>query len=251
MSEEQAIARYEGYLQRDPDNASLLIVLGDLYHRHGKFSQALACYEKCLGREPQHAAAKGRIASVMISQHRFEEAEQLLRSLTDEGEPDPALLHNLGITLYYQKRWAEALEAFQRARARGLQDAQNALYEAYALHRLGEIDKAAREVSRLAERQSRQCAERLPRRARDGQRGHDRSQSARRGSARASSRATRTPRWWRACGASSSSRSSRLSATSRMCCKRNRTVPEAGLPKAWFTYTGRNTARRSRRSRGR
>ena len=143
MSEGQAIARYEGYLRHDPDNASLLIALGDLYHRSGKFPEALGCYEKCYGREPQHATAMGRIASVMISQHRFGEAEQLLRSLTDVGEPDPALLHNLGLTLYYQKHWAEALERFRQARELGLADANNVLYEAYALHRLGEVDQAA------------------------------------------------------------------------------------------------------------
>jgi tetratricopeptide (TPR) repeat protein len=85
----------------------------------------------------------GRIASVMISQHRFEEAERLLRSLTATGEADPALLHNLGLTLYYQKRWSEALERFRQARERGLADAHNVLYEAYALHRLGEVEQAA------------------------------------------------------------------------------------------------------------
>ena len=88
MSEEQAIARYEGYLQHDPDNASLLIVLGDLYHRCGKFSEAFACYEKCLGREPRHAAAQARIASVMISQHRFEEAEQCHARSPVEGNTE-------------------------------------------------------------------------------------------------------------------------------------------------------------------
>jgi tetratricopeptide (TPR) repeat protein len=143
MGEGQAIARYEGYLRHDPDNPSLLIALGDLYHRSGKFSEALGCYERCFGREPEHPAAMGRIASVMISQHRFEEAERLLRSLTATGEADPALLHNLGLTLYYQKRWSEALERFRQARERGLADAHNVLYEAYALHRLGEVEQAA------------------------------------------------------------------------------------------------------------
>jgi len=45
--------------------------------------------------------------------------------------------------LYCQMRWAEALEAFQRAHVQGLNDAQNVLYQAYALHHLGEMQQAA------------------------------------------------------------------------------------------------------------
>ena len=94
MSEEQAIARYEGYLRQDPDNTSLLIAVGDLYHRSGRQDEPLACYERSLADDAQHALAQGRIASVMLSRHRFAEAEQALRGLLDQGEPDAVPLHN-------------------------------------------------------------------------------------------------------------------------------------------------------------
>jgi len=142
-AQEQAIARYEGYLRLDPNNVALSIALGDLYHRAGKFAEALACYDACLALQPEHAAAKSRSASVMISQHRFPEAELLLGTLVDDAAPDPALLHNLGLCVFYQRRWAEAGKIFARARELGLQDRQNMLYNAYSLHQQGEVQEAA------------------------------------------------------------------------------------------------------------
>lgn len=138
----QTITRYEGFLRRDPSNPLLLISLGDLYHQSGDFERALACYEKCIAAQPGHALASARVANVMISQHRFAEAEQALRRLLEGGDADPALLHNLGLTLYCQQRWQEAADAFQQAHAIGLDSSDNALYRAYALHRLGDMERA-------------------------------------------------------------------------------------------------------------
>jgi tetratricopeptide (TPR) repeat protein len=136
---EQAIGRCEAYLRHDPKNPVLLTMLGDLYHQAGRFDEALAHHQKCLADNPTHTLAFGRIANVQISQHRFHEAEQTLRQILDVGESDPALLHNLGLSLYYQQRWQEALDAFERARQLGLNDAKNALYRAYARHHLADV----------------------------------------------------------------------------------------------------------------
>jgi len=140
---EQAIARYEGYVRLDPNNVPLWMALADLYHQAGKFPEALACYDKCLAIHPDHAAARSRSANVMISQHRFAEAEQLLRALVDAAAPDPALMHNLGLAVFYQGRCDEASKAFERARELGLQDPQNLLYNAYSLQRQGDVQQAA------------------------------------------------------------------------------------------------------------
>lgn len=141
MSQEQTITRYEGYLKLDPGNVQLLAALGDLYHRAGRFDEALGCLDRCLELDPALAGARGNRANVLISAHRFADAEQALRDLIATS-PDPALLHNLGLTLFYQHRWAEALEQFEQARQAGLTDLQNTRYSASSLHQLGRIDEA-------------------------------------------------------------------------------------------------------------
>ncbi|HLQ26273.1 MAG TPA: tetratricopeptide repeat protein, partial [Acidiferrobacterales bacterium] len=76
---EQAIERYEGYIKVDSRNPLLWLNLGDLYHQAARFDQAIACYERCLLHKPGHAPARSRLASVMISLHRFDQAEKLLK----------------------------------------------------------------------------------------------------------------------------------------------------------------------------
>ena len=140
--DEAAILRYERYLAADPENTLLLLTLGDLHHRAGHLQQALDCYERSRAIDPSNAVAQSRVAAVMISQHRFAEAEAMLAPLV-EGQPDDASLwHNLGLARYFQKRWRDALDAFERAQSLGLDVAENFAYLTYGYHHLGETEKA-------------------------------------------------------------------------------------------------------------
>lgn len=139
---QQSIQRYEGYLESDSGNVMLRLSLGDLYHQAGKFDEAIACYKHCLLQDPGYAQARSRLASVLISQHQFAQAEEALRALIDGGDSDAALLHNLGLTLYYQERWDDAHKCFADAIARGLNNASNFAYLARALHHLGMMTEA-------------------------------------------------------------------------------------------------------------
>jgi tetratricopeptide (TPR) repeat protein len=139
---QEKIARYESFLKVDPSNALLWTSMGDLYHQAGHFDQAIACFEKSLANNSDQAVPKGRIASVLISQHRFEEAERLLSELTQNGETHPAIMHNLGLTLYHQRRWSDALEAFSKSHQADPNQVSNLTYLAYTLHHLGDTENA-------------------------------------------------------------------------------------------------------------
>lgn len=139
---EVAISRFESYTKADPDNHLLWLELGDLHHRLSQFDQALASFEQALKLSPGLPAARSRIALVRISQHRFEEAEQDLKQLVDEGNNDPALLHNLGLAIYYQERWQDAQACFEAAGAAGLTAPTNYGYLARCLHYAGQMDEA-------------------------------------------------------------------------------------------------------------
>ncbi|WP_284620582.1 tetratricopeptide repeat protein [Aquabacterium humicola] len=138
----QAIQRRERWLALEPDNAFLRVDLGDLYHQAGRFGDAMRCLDQVLNDEPDHAVALGRKASVLLSQHRFEEAEAVLRPLIDHATPDPALLHNLGLSLAMQQRWDEARHCFADASGRGLVHAANFRRWIEALRHLGRMNEA-------------------------------------------------------------------------------------------------------------
>ena len=71
--------------------------------------------------ETDNVRVRSRWASALLALHRFDEAEQMLRALVDQGDADPALLHNLGLAVYQQRRWIEAADLFAKADAAGLQ----------------------------------------------------------------------------------------------------------------------------------
>jgi tetratricopeptide (TPR) repeat protein len=138
----EAIARYQSYLERDPNNEMLLVALGDLHHQSGAFQEALGLYQRCLARNPAHVGARSGTANVLISQHRFAEAQAMLEDLRAANPDEAALYFNLGLALYYQQRWSDALATFDDAAARGLNDAELSRYRVFTLHQLGRLDEA-------------------------------------------------------------------------------------------------------------
>lgn len=137
-----AIERYESFVRADPENQMIWIGLGDLYHQDGRFDDAVACYEKCLQLDQDNMVARSHLANVLISMHRFDEAEKMLAGVIRHEPENAALWHNLGLSRYYQRHWAESLEAFEKARSAGLESVQNQAYLVYALHHSDDTDKA-------------------------------------------------------------------------------------------------------------
>jgi tetratricopeptide (TPR) repeat protein len=136
------IGRYESYVRADPGNALLWLNLGDLYHRVSRFDEAIACFERCLNDHPEYVSARSRLASVMISQHRFAEAEKVLRPLLESEPADANLMFNLGLALYYQERWSEAERCFSDAIDAGQRLPDAHAYLARCQHRAGNMPDA-------------------------------------------------------------------------------------------------------------
>jgi len=108
---EALIARYESYLEHDPHNEALLVALGDLHHESKAFEKALEFYRRCLARNPAHLGAQSRMANVLISQHRFAQAQAMPEALRATYPDEPALCFNLGRSLL------DHLQAYVRAQA--------------------------------------------------------------------------------------------------------------------------------------
>ncbi|MBV1787741.1 tetratricopeptide repeat protein [Marinobacterium sp. D7] len=141
-AKEAEIKRFETYIKQDPKNALLWTNLGDLYHQSGRWEEAIACYEKCLMFDEGNMIARSRLSNVLISQHRFDEAEQIIQGIMAQTGEDSALLHNLGLTLFYQRKFDEAQAAFQKAREMGIHTPNNLAYMVYALHKKNDTAQA-------------------------------------------------------------------------------------------------------------
>jgi tetratricopeptide (TPR) repeat protein len=140
---QKQIQRLSVFLQMDPDNQSLLLDMGELYHQAGQHDDALTYLVRLLELAPGSVAAQSRIASVYLSQHRFAEASSILQALAAGGERSAALDHNLGIALFFQERYDEAALRFAAARDAGLDSATNAKFLAYCLHHEGDLEGAS------------------------------------------------------------------------------------------------------------
>jgi tetratricopeptide (TPR) repeat protein len=136
------IGRYESYVRADPGNPLLWLNLGDLYHKASRLDEAIACFERCLHDHPEYSSARSQLASVMLTQHRFPEAERVLRQLLRESKPDASLFFNLGLSLYYQQCWPEAEEYFAKAKALGLASPDCYAYLARCRHYAGDMTQA-------------------------------------------------------------------------------------------------------------
>jgi tetratricopeptide (TPR) repeat protein len=138
----KTITRYESYVRADPGNALLWVNLGELYHQDSRLDEAMACFERCVHDHPSFAGARSGLASVMLSRNQFAAAERMLRELLASSPDDPALLFNLGLSLYYQKRGTEAEHCFTRARALGLATPDCHAYLARCRHQSGDLVRA-------------------------------------------------------------------------------------------------------------
>lgn len=136
------IKRFEAYIQADPKNTMLWINLGDRHHQAGHIDEALACFEKSLSFNEDNMVARGRLASILITQHRFQEAEKILRQIIQQQGADIAIQHNLGLSLFYQSKFDEAFNTFSQARTAGLRTPKNLAYMVFALHKQNKTGEA-------------------------------------------------------------------------------------------------------------
>lgn len=137
----QQIARFERYVELDPHNATLWVGFGDVLHRAGLFDRAEQAFHRARQLEPASAIAPARLAAVEMSRGNFASAEHMLNELVEAGEQDPAVRFNLALSLYYQRRFAQALEILAAlAPSPSVADAR--YYLLSCLHNLSRLDEA-------------------------------------------------------------------------------------------------------------
>lgn len=90
VEDDLALAAYESGLSRWPQDPLLLFAGANYLYGSGRDEQAYALYRRLLAVEPQHAAARNNLASLLLDKGCVDRAEvEIERALADLGPDDP------------------------------------------------------------------------------------------------------------------------------------------------------------------
>jgi hypothetical protein len=137
-------------VRSDPSFLAAQNTLGIVYLRRGALAQADAVFEHVLAVDSTHTGALANLAEAASRAGRDDEAARLRARLAQlESEP-PLHFFNLGMAAMQRDDFRAARDLFAREAVRGDAAADVHFWLSLAHYRLGDIDRAARELSRAA-----------------------------------------------------------------------------------------------------
>ncbi len=109
----KAISLYVGLLQQNPNNATLLSNLGNIYKSVGRLQDALACYKKAVDNDPKLTNAVEALGICYVDLGDFESGLSSFEKAT-ELEPDNlSARYNFANTYRKMGNYEEAAEQFE------------------------------------------------------------------------------------------------------------------------------------------
>lgn len=113
---EQAEHGYRAILERDPDNADALYLLGEISNHAGRYDAAVQLLQRAIAANPSVATFHAELGSALYAQRRFAEASRAYASAARLDPADLAVRVNLGSALEHseendgaEQAWREAL----------------------------------------------------------------------------------------------------------------------------------------------
>lgn len=145
---EQAFHRAETLAPRD---SSLLVLLGQQYHRLRRLDLARACYQKAVAVDPRSVHAQLSLAAWLERERRFEEAQACVEACLRDHPADPQALCLRALLLHRLGKNQEA-ETLLRDLARGTTSDPNVQYTSrqllgVVLDQLGQYGEALQYLS--------------------------------------------------------------------------------------------------------
>ena len=138
-------------VRADPSFRAAQNTLGVVYLRRGAHAQAGAVFEHVLAADPKDTRALANLAEVASRAGRADEAARL-RARLAQLEPEPPLhFFNLGMAAMQRDDFRAARDLFAKEAERSDAAADVHFWLGMAHYRLGDIDRAARELSLAAE----------------------------------------------------------------------------------------------------
>ncbi|HVA50439.1 MAG TPA: tetratricopeptide repeat protein [Pirellulales bacterium] len=113
----QAEEGYRRILQREPRNARVWFVLGNLCQAQQRTSEALACFQQAAELEPREPEGHFHVANALLKLEKWGQAEAAYRQCLALRPDHLEALVNLGFTLSELQKYDEAETCYRRALA--------------------------------------------------------------------------------------------------------------------------------------
>ncbi|MEK8032112.1 tetratricopeptide repeat protein [Ideonella sp. DXS29W] len=145
---DQAYAWARASLKQDPSFASAPITLGVIYHRKGLLAPAEAAFRHALRAEPQNTIALADLASVLVSQGRQAEADEVKRALAQLEAFPPFHFFDLGKAAVQRGDFEAGKVWLQREMSRDPDYHEVHFWLAVAYNGLGDAKAARKHLSK-------------------------------------------------------------------------------------------------------
>ncbi len=132
------------------NNIDSLIILGKIFEKQNKLSEALDTYNNCIRLQKDHAAAISGIAGINVSQGNTERALSLLEDALKSDTDNPALLSEISNIYILKKQYADAytlLNKHLNNNQTSLSDPSLLLPFSIACRNTGHIDEAIKRLT--------------------------------------------------------------------------------------------------------
>ncbi len=144
---QEAVAEEREAIRIKPNYIDAHLGLGLSLQSLGQYEAAERAFRDTLRLQPNYLLAKQSLGAVLNDLKRPKEAESVMRQAlaasTRDQRQTAALLHNLGVSLKMQRRYAEALAAISRAQALAPEMPLAEYNRANVLQHLGRDEEAA------------------------------------------------------------------------------------------------------------
>jgi tetratricopeptide (TPR) repeat protein len=112
---EDAIAVFEGILEKFPEAYIINISIGNSYFRMEKYDEAEKSYQKVLEKDPNNALALVGMGNCYLNTGNNDKALEYYSKVEFEKIDDPTVLYNVGTILYNNSKLEESLNYYKRA----------------------------------------------------------------------------------------------------------------------------------------
>src|SRR6267154_1638885 len=144
---EQAKAKIQDVLERDPSSVEGYNLLGIIYTDQKDFTNSLEAFQHALKLDPSSTRTRNNLGNVYIAQGKPDLAEKEFRTVVRVDPANRDANYNLGLVLLAKGHPAEAIGHFQRVRPANVETRFNLIRAFLQAHRISEGLKAATELS--------------------------------------------------------------------------------------------------------